>query len=85
MDLPSSGFTDRLLQTAGKQPGILAVGGTTGIPLSGSPNDDVITAVGYTPKPGESLIGHPTYGVFGDYFSAIGIPLIERPLSDRRG
>ena len=71
------GFVDPLLELAGRQPGVVAVGGTTGIPLSGIPNDNAITAVGYTPRPGESLTSHPIYGVFGDYFSAIGIPLIE--------
>ena len=71
------GFVDHLMEIAAKQPGVMAVGGTTGVPLGGSPNDDAITAVGYTPRPEESLTGHPTYGVFGDYFEAMGIPLLE--------
>jgi len=69
------GFTDRLLQLAVQPPGILAVGGASNAPLSGKNNGDVITAVGYSPPPGASVIAHSTYGVFGDYFTAMGIPL----------
>lgn len=69
------GFTDRLLESASRQPGVSAVGGTIGVPLSGDHGNDAITPVGYSPAPGESVVLHPTYGVFGDYFAAMGIPL----------
>jgi predicted permease len=69
------GFTDRVLESARRQPGILAVGGAGSVPMSGEHNSDVITAVGYNPAPGESVVVHPTYSVFGDYFGAMGIPL----------
>jgi predicted permease len=68
-------FTDRLLDNASHQPGISAVGGVTGVPLSGEHGTDAITAVGYNPTGGESVVLHPTLGVFGDYFTAMGIPL----------
>jgi predicted permease len=45
------------------------------VPLTGDHGADVITAVGYNAAPGESLISHKDYGVFGDYFTAMGIPL----------
>ena len=69
------GFTDRLLETASQQPGVSAVGGITGVPLTGEHGTDAITAVGFNPATGESVVLHPTYGVFGDYFAAMGIPL----------
>jgi predicted permease len=68
-------FTDRLLESASHQPGVSAVGGVTGVPLSGEHGQDAITAVGYNSVSGESIVLHPTYGVFGDYFAAMGIPL----------
>lgn len=69
------GFTDRLIDAASHQPGIEAVGGINGVPLTGDHGGDVITAVGYNAAPGESLVSHKDYGVFGDYFIAMGIPL----------
>ncbi len=68
-------FTDRLIENASHQPGITAVGGITGVPLTGDHGGDVITAVEYNAASGESLISHKDYGVFGDYFTAMGIPL----------
>ncbi len=69
------GFMDRLLEIASQQPGMSAVGGTIGVPLSGEHSRDAITAVGYSPSPGESVVLHPIFGVFGDYFTAMSIPL----------
>jgi predicted permease len=69
------GFTDKLVENASHQPGVSFVGGSIGVPLSGEHGRDALTAVGYNPAPGESLVLHPTYGVFGDYFAAMGIPL----------
>jgi len=69
------GFTDRLMEAANHPPGLAAVGGITGVPLSGEHGRDAITAVGYDVAPGESVVLHHTYGVFGNYFAALGIPL----------
>jgi len=69
------GFTDRLMEAANHQPGLTAVGGINGVPLSGEHGRDAITAVGYDAAPGESVVLHHTYGVFGNYFAALGIPL----------
>ena len=68
---------DRLLEGIGQQPGIAAAGTITNVPLSGDNGKTAVTPKGYVPQPGESLHGHYSYGVSGDYFSALGIPLLE--------
>jgi predicted permease len=68
---------DRLLELIGQQPGIAAAGTITNMPLSGDNGKTAVTPKGYVPPPGQSLHGHYSYGVSGDYFSAIGIPLRE--------
>ena len=68
---------DRLLEAIGQQPGVAAAGTITNVPLSGDDGKTAITPKGYVPQPGESLQGHYVYGVTGDYFSALGIPLRE--------
>ena len=68
---------ERLLEAIGQQPGIAAAGTITNVPLSNDNGKTAITPRGYVPRPGESLQGHYLYGVAGDYFSALGIPLRE--------
>jgi putative ABC transport system permease protein len=68
---------ERLLQAIGQQPGVAAAGTITNVPLSGDNGKTAITPKAYVPQPGESLQGHYFYGITGDYFSAIGIPLRE--------
>jgi predicted permease len=68
---------DRLLEAIGQQPGVAAAGTITNVPLSGDNGKTAVTPKGYVPQPGESLHGHYSYGVSGDYFSALGIPLRE--------
>jgi predicted permease len=68
---------DRLLESIGRQPGVAAAGTITNMPLSGDNGKTAITPKGYVSQPGESLHGHYSYGVDGDYFSALGIPLRE--------
>jgi predicted permease len=71
------GVADRLLEAIRQQPGIAAVGTTTNLPLSGDKGKTAITPKGYVPPSGQSLQGHYSYGVNGDYFAALGIPLRE--------
>jgi predicted permease len=71
------GYADRLLELANRQPGMSAVGVITDVPLNGTHQTDAITAVGYNPGPAESVILHHEYGVLGDYFAAMGVPLLE--------
>ncbi|MEY2438800.1 MAG: hypothetical protein QOI34_185 [Verrucomicrobiota bacterium] len=73
----SVGIVDRLLDSIRQQPGIAAAGTVTNIPLSGDNGKTAITPKGYVAPPGQSLHGHYSYGVNGDYFSALGIPLRE--------
>jgi predicted permease len=71
------GVLDRLLEAIRQQPGVAAAGTITNIPLSGDNGKSAITPKGYTPQPGESPRGHYLYGISGDYFPALGIPLRE--------
>jgi predicted permease len=73
----SVGIVDRLLDSIRQQPGIVATGVITDIPLNGDSGKTAITPKGYVPPPGQSVHGHYSYGVSGDYFSALGIPLRE--------
>ena len=68
---------DRLLGAIGQQPGVAAAGIVTNLPLSGEDGKSAITPRGYVSRRGESLHGHYLYGVTGDYFAALGIPLRE--------
>jgi len=68
---------DRLLEAIGQQPGVGAVGAITNVPLSGESGKTAVTPKGYVPPAGESLHGHYSYQVTGDYFTALGIPLRE--------
>lgn len=70
-------ITDRLLELIRQQPGVTATGAITNIPLSGDSAKSAIAPKGYVPPAGQSLQGHYSYGVTGDYFSALGIPLRE--------
>jgi predicted permease len=68
---------DRLLEAIGQQPGVGAAGAITNVPLSGESGKTAVTPKGYVPPAGESLHGHYSYCVTGDYFTALGIPLRE--------
>jgi len=70
-------FLDRLLEAIGQQPGVGAAGAITNVPLSGESGKAAVTPKGYVPPVGESLHGHYSYQVTGDYFTALGIPLRE--------
>ena len=68
---------DRLLEAIGQQPGVGAAGAITNVPLSGESGKTAVTPKGYVPPVGQSLQGHYSYQVTGDYFTALGIPLRE--------
>src|SRR5438094_4622197 len=68
---------DRLVESIRQQPGIVSAGTITSIPLSGDSGKTAITPKDYVPPPGQSQQGHYSYGVHGDYFSVLGIPLRE--------
>jgi len=68
---------DRLLELIRQQPGVTAAGIITNMPLTGDDGKTAATPKGYLPPSGQSLQGHYSYGVTGDYFTALGIPLRE--------
>ena len=69
-------FVNRLLDALSHEPGVGATGAITAVPVSGPGENNAMTVVGYTPPPGVSPILHNRYGVTGDYFAAMGIPLV---------
>jgi predicted permease len=71
------GIVDRLLESIRQQPGISATGTITNIPLSGDSGKTALTPKGYVLPPGQSVHGHYSYAVHGEYFSALGIDLRE--------
>jgi predicted permease len=82
-------FTDTLAGALGRQPGVTAAGIVTNVPFSGITIKSAATVKGRALQPGESPRGHYSYGVTGDYFAAMGIPLLEGRFVDaddsRRG
>ena len=70
-------FSERLTQELAREPGVLAVGVATNVPLSGNSIKSAATIEGRTPKPGEAPHGHYSYSVGGDYFDVMGISLRE--------
>jgi predicted permease len=71
-------FFDRLFEGTAGLPGISAVGAASSLPLSGKVGGDVMTVRGYVPPRGDQgLLVHDDIAVAGDYFAAMGIPLIS--------
>jgi predicted permease len=70
-------FVDRLDRALARQPGVQAVGIATNVPLSGNSSKSAVTVKGYVRKAGQSLQGHYSYGVDGDFFGALGMTLVE--------
>ena len=70
-------FTARLTDELSRQPGVTAVAIATNVPLSGNNIKSAATVKGYVPPAGDSLHGHFSYGVSGDYFHAMGVTLVE--------
>jgi predicted permease len=70
-------FLDRLTAELRATPGIAAAGVATNVPLSGNAMKSAATVVGRPLRPGEAPHGVYSYAVAGDFFAALGIPLIE--------
>jgi predicted permease len=74
----------RLLPAVRQLPGVVAVGATNTIPLSGVNNDSVIFAEGYVMRPGESVISPSQVRVTPGYFTAMGMSIVRgRDFSER--
>ncbi len=82
------GFGSLLLSRLEQLPSVQAVGVTTLLPGSGQDASSAFLAEGYVPPKGSGLsLGWPSH-IMGDYFSAMGIPLLrgrEFTPSDRPG
>jgi predicted permease len=69
-------FNQKLLQQLRQQPGVQSVGLTNTLPTTGGGGDGAFVADGYA-NPHDDLTTAPSSQVIGDYFKAIGIPLIR--------
>src|SRR2546423_546662 len=70
-------IADRLLELIRQQPGVTPPGIITNMPLLGDTGKPAVAPKDYVPPSGQSVQGHYSYGVAGDYFAALGIPLRE--------
>jgi predicted permease len=70
-------FFDRLYEETRALPGVSAVGAISNAPTTGSTNTDIVTVPGFTPRPGERVLVHDEFAVAGNYFEAMGVPLVE--------
>jgi len=70
-------FVEAVTAELQHQPGVVAAGVVTNVPLSGNSGKSAATVKGYVVRPGESLHGIYSYSVGGDYFQALGFSLRE--------
>jgi len=70
-------FNARLMESVTRQPGVSAAAIVNNVPLSGNSGKSAATVKGYVRRPGETLRAHYSYGVDGDYFTAMGFSLRE--------
>jgi predicted permease len=68
---------ENLLSEVRAIPGVRAAGATTQLPFTESNSSSVVLPEGYRPAAGESLLSPFQTDVGGDYFAAMGIPLVE--------
>jgi predicted permease len=68
-------FVESLMDRIGHLPGVLSPGVVNNVPFSGNIGKSAATVMGHVRRPGESVRGHYSYGVAGDYFRAMGFSL----------
>ncbi len=68
-------FNQKLLADITNQPGVVAAGLINNVPFSGKSGKSATAVAGHVLQPGESARANYDYGVDGDYFTAMGIPL----------
>jgi predicted permease len=85
-NLPWSGYHDlrsfevffgRLRERTSRLPEVVASGAVSNVPLGGGGVSGGITVAGRERAPGEAIVAHEQLGVAGDYFAAMGIPLLS--------
>ncbi len=74
---PRLAFLERLLGELRTQPGVTYAAFSDGLPFGGGVSDNATTVEGVELAPGESIRTHFTSYAMGDYWQALGIPLIE--------
>jgi len=74
---PRLAFMERLLTELRTQPGVLAVGVTSGLPMGGNVSNNATSVEGVDPGPGGTVQAHYVSSAVGEYWQAMGIPLIE--------
>ncbi|MEZ5288435.1 MAG: ABC transporter permease [Vicinamibacterales bacterium] len=86
ISLPAAGYPDpqarlafwrRLSDALGSLPGATSAGLTSNVPFNGMVGSGSYRIVGYTPPPGEASPHARLEVVGGDYFRAMGIPLVR--------
>jgi predicted permease len=70
-------FNSALLSRLQQLPGVQTVGITTALPGSGSDNSSGFYAEGYAPPKGSELTAAWPSQILGDYFPAVGIPILR--------
>ncbi len=71
------GFTTAVLDKVRQLPGVEAAGITGDLPATGAVNDSGFVPEGYVPAKGGGLITAWNTSVIGDYFQAVGIPVLR--------
>ena len=78
-------FYDACLDRVSSLPGVVAAGIVTLLPLDGTSTSSIsITVPGVNPPPGFDYLEVDWAGVGGDYFDAVGIPLVAGRFFDAR-
>jgi predicted permease len=68
-------FVETLMDKIDRLPGVLSAGVVNNVPFSGNIGKSAATVMGHVLRSGESVRGHYSYGVAGDYFRAMGFSL----------
>lgn len=74
---PRLAFMERLLTELRAQPGVTAVGLVSSLPMGGNYNNSATSIEGREPAPGETVRAHYMSSALGDYWQAMGIPLLQ--------
>ncbi len=70
-------FNRELMQRLNTLPGVIATGITTQLPANGANNNQTFVAEGFTPPKGADLNLATTSVVMGNFFQAMGVPLLR--------
>jgi predicted permease len=70
-------FMERLVTELRAQPGVTAIGLTSSLPMGGSYNNSATSIEGQDPGAGGTVRAHIMGSAAGEYWQAMGIPLLE--------